>query len=134
MKNSNKEELSLSFWRLLASLNFSQLFQQLDIFKVYYRGKKVILIAFLLQKNQSVWGNKNPMITEMDLVYFESAADILKETLALNLEREIKKNYDKKIKSKWGPQEECFIRDTPTLLTLVYLKRSLFWQLEVAKE
>lgn len=74
------------------------------------------------------------MITEMDLVYFESAADILKETLALNLEREIKKNYDKKIKSKWGPQEECFIRDTPTLLTLVYLKRSLFWQLEVAKE
>lgn len=56
------------------------------------------------------------MITEMDLVYFESAAQILKETLALNLEREIKENYDKKIKPKWGPQEECFIRDT-TLLT-----------------
>lgn len=57
------------------------------------------------------------MISEMDLVYFESAADILKETLALNLEREIKKNYDKKIKPKWGPQEKCFFRDTPTLLT-----------------
>lgn len=59
------------------------------------------------------------MITEMDLVYFESAAEILKETLALNLEREMKKNYDKKIKPKWGPQEEFFIRDTPTLLTYV---------------
>lgn len=57
------------------------------------------------------------MIAEMDLVYFECAADILKETLALNLKREIIKNYDRKIKSKWGPQEECFIKDTPTLLT-----------------
>lgn len=58
------------------------------------------------------------MITEMELVYFKSAAEILKETLALNLEREIKKkNYDKKIKPEQGPQEECFIRDTPTMLT-----------------
>lgn len=31
------------------------------------------------------------MITEMELVYLKSAAEILKETLALNLEREIKK-------------------------------------------
>lgn len=74
------------------------------------------------------------MITEMDLVYFESAAEILKETQALNLEREITKNYDKKIKPKWEPQEECYIRDTATLLTQVYLKRSLFWQLGEAEE
>jgi len=41
------------------------------------------------------------MITEMELVYLQSAAEILKETPALNLEREIKKkNYDKKIKPK----------------------------------
>lgn len=50
------------------------------------------------------------------------------------MEREIKKNYDKKIKTKWGPQEECFIRDTPALLIQVYLRRSLFWQLGEAKE
>lgn len=42
------------------------------------------------------------MITEMDLVYFESGAEILMETLALNLEREIKKNYDKKDKTQVG--------------------------------
>lgn len=89
---------------------------------------------FITKKNQRVWGNKNHMITEMDLVYFESAAEILKETQALNLEREITKNYDKKIKPKWGPQEECYIRDTATLLTQVYLKRSLFWQLGEAEE
>lgn len=38
------------------------------------------------------------MITGMELVYFKSTAEILKETLALKLEREIKKSYDKKIK------------------------------------
>lgn len=54
------------------------------------------------EKHQRVWGNKNHMITEMDLVYFESGAEILMETLALNLEREIKKNYDKKDKTQVG--------------------------------
>lgn len=40
------------------------------------------------------------MISETELVYFKSAAEILMETLVLNLERKIKKNYDTKIKPK----------------------------------
>lgn len=40
--------------------------------------------------------NTNHLITEMELVYFNSAAEILKETQAINLEQEIRKSYDKR--------------------------------------
>lgn len=40
--------------------------------------------------------NTNHLITKMELVYFKSAAKILKETLAINLEQEIRKSYDKR--------------------------------------
>lgn len=101
MENNKREELSLYIWWILASLNFSQFFNNLKKYQVYYRKKNVIHVVFLLQKTK-VLGNKNCLITEMGLVYFKSAAEILKKTLSLKLERKIKKKIWQKDKTQVG--------------------------------